>query len=158
MTVALAELAMQRIVIPRGEILYAGSSPVGHQFAIYKNFWYNIYVRWKKKYPISLMERASDYESQDTGSTPVWGNWSNLHFLLHMLSRVIKWLVRSRLTIPDIERNRWFRWSKTLESLSFRERTQALISRSSINWKIRGFIRRGLRVQVSPHLPSLMDR
>lgn len=30
MTVALAELAMQRIVIPRGEILYAGSSPVGH--------------------------------------------------------------------------------------------------------------------------------
>ena len=31
MTVALAELAMQRIVIPRGEILYAGSSPVGHQ-------------------------------------------------------------------------------------------------------------------------------
>ena len=30
-TVALAELAMQRIVVPRGEILYAGSSPVGHQ-------------------------------------------------------------------------------------------------------------------------------
>ena len=29
-TVAVAELAMQWIVVPRGEILNAGSSPVGH--------------------------------------------------------------------------------------------------------------------------------
>lgn len=29
-TVVVAELAMQWIVVPRGEILDAGSSPVGH--------------------------------------------------------------------------------------------------------------------------------
>ena len=29
-TVAVAELAMQWIVVPRGEILNAGSNPVGH--------------------------------------------------------------------------------------------------------------------------------
>ena len=29
-TVAVAELVMQWIVVPRGEILNAGSSPVGH--------------------------------------------------------------------------------------------------------------------------------
>ena len=30
--VAVAELAMQRIVVPRGEILYVGSSPIGHLY------------------------------------------------------------------------------------------------------------------------------
>lgn len=49
MTVALAELAMQRIVVPRGEILYAGSSPVGHQFAFLLIFCYNYYRKIKRE-------------------------------------------------------------------------------------------------------------
>ena len=51
-----------------------GASPISHHLHFIK-FFDIIYIENVRKiYPISLMERASGYEPQDTGSTPVWDN------------------------------------------------------------------------------------